>query len=100
MLAGRFLQPDPKEFGAGDYNLYRYCHNDPVNKSDPFGLVPPADGLIDLPRKTVEEIKEAMKDNIKRTLTEKSPDGPGGKPRSQEHRTMNYDNGKGERKNS
>lgn len=20
------------------YNLYRYCHNDPVNKSDPFGL--------------------------------------------------------------
>src|SRR5205085_11756252 len=37
---GRFLQPDPKEFGAGDYNLYRYCHNDPVNKSDPMGLDP------------------------------------------------------------
>ncbi len=35
---GRFLQPDPKEFAAGDYNLYRYCHNDPVNKSDPMGL--------------------------------------------------------------
>jgi len=35
---GRFMQPDPKEFGAGDYNLYRYCHNDPINKSDPFGL--------------------------------------------------------------
>jgi RHS repeat-associated protein len=35
---GRFMQPDPKEFGAGDYNLYRYCHNDPVNRSDPFGL--------------------------------------------------------------
>jgi len=34
----RFLQPDPKEFEAGDYNLYRYCHNDPVNKSDPTGL--------------------------------------------------------------
>ena len=34
---GRFLQPDPKEFAAGDYNLYRYCHNDPVNKSDPTG---------------------------------------------------------------
>ena len=37
---GRFLQPDPKEFEAGDYNLYRYCHNDPVNKSDPSGLEP------------------------------------------------------------
>jgi RHS repeat-associated protein len=36
---GRFMQPDPKEFGAGDYNLYRYCHNDPVNKSDPMGLL-------------------------------------------------------------
>src|SRR5205807_3458653 len=35
---GRFLQPDSKEFAAGDYNLYRYCHNDPVNKSDPTGL--------------------------------------------------------------
>jgi RHS repeat-associated protein len=34
---GRFLQPDPKEFSAGDYNLYRYCHNDPVNHSDPDG---------------------------------------------------------------
>jgi RHS repeat-associated protein len=37
---GRFLQPDPKEFAAGDYNLYRYCHNDPVNKTDPLGLAP------------------------------------------------------------
>ena len=35
---GRFMQPDPKHFAAGDYNLYRYCHNDPVNKSDPMGL--------------------------------------------------------------
>ena len=35
---GRFLQPDPKHFGAGDYNLYRYCHNDPVNHVDPTGL--------------------------------------------------------------
>jgi len=35
---GRFMQPDPKEFGAGDYNLYRYCHNDPINKTDPTGL--------------------------------------------------------------
>jgi RHS repeat-associated protein len=38
---GRFLQPDPKEFAAGDYNLYRYCHNDPVNRNDAFGLRPP-----------------------------------------------------------
>jgi RHS repeat-associated protein len=35
---GRFLQPDPKQFEAGDYNLYRYCHNDPINRIDPFGM--------------------------------------------------------------
>jgi RHS repeat-associated protein len=35
---GRFVQPDPKEFEAKDYNLYRYCHNDPVNKVDPEGF--------------------------------------------------------------
>ncbi|MFZ1219941.1 MAG: RHS repeat-associated core domain-containing protein, partial [Chthoniobacterales bacterium] len=35
---GRFIQPDPKQFEAGDYNLYRYCHNDPVNKTDATGL--------------------------------------------------------------
>ncbi len=36
-LLGRFLQPDPKQFMAGDYNLYRYAHNDPVNRNDPLG---------------------------------------------------------------
>jgi RHS repeat-associated protein len=38
---GRFMQPDPKQFSAGDYNLYRYCHNDPVNRTDPTGLESP-----------------------------------------------------------
>jgi RHS repeat-associated protein len=36
---GRFLQPDPTGFSGGDFNLYRYCDNDPVNKSDPMGLI-------------------------------------------------------------
>ena len=35
---GRFLQPDPLHFGGKDLNLYRYCHNDPINHTDPFGL--------------------------------------------------------------
>jgi RHS repeat-associated protein len=41
---GRFTSEDPKLFDAGDYNLYRYCHNDPEDMTDPMGLwpVPPA----------------------------------------------------------
>lgn len=35
---GRFLQPDPIGFKAGDMNLFRYCGGDPVNRVDPMGL--------------------------------------------------------------
>jgi RHS repeat-associated protein len=34
---GRFLQTDPKGYGAG-MNLYRYCANNPTNFADPMGL--------------------------------------------------------------
>lgn len=40
------MQPDPSHFAAGDYNLYRYCHNDPVNNSDPMGLEKLAGDII------------------------------------------------------
>jgi RHS repeat-associated protein len=36
---GRFMSEDPKLFDAGDYNLFRYCHNDPVDFADPMGTV-------------------------------------------------------------
>jgi hypothetical protein len=29
---------DEKLFDAGDYNLFRYCHNDPIDMTDPMGL--------------------------------------------------------------
>jgi RHS repeat-associated protein len=35
---GRFLQPDPIGFAGDPANLYRYCANNPVNWSDPYGL--------------------------------------------------------------
>jgi hypothetical protein len=32
------MSEDPKGFDAGDYNLFRYCHNDPIDFTDPMGL--------------------------------------------------------------
>ncbi len=37
-VIGRFMSEDPKMFEAGDYNFYRYCGNDPWDRSDPRGL--------------------------------------------------------------
>ncbi len=36
---GRFMQPDPIGFDAGDVNIYRYVGNSAVNAKDPEGLV-------------------------------------------------------------
>ncbi len=43
---GRFMSEDPKGFDAGDYNLFRYCHNDPIDFTDPMGTdaIPNGDG--------------------------------------------------------
>ena len=37
-VLGRFMSEDPKGFDAGDYNLFRYCGNDPEDHVDPMGL--------------------------------------------------------------
>jgi RHS repeat-associated protein len=31
---GRFMQTDPIGFDAGDMNLFRYCGDDPVDRTD------------------------------------------------------------------
>ncbi len=38
--AGRWTGPDPILYAAGDTNLYRYAGGDPVNATDPSGLMP------------------------------------------------------------
>jgi RHS repeat-associated protein len=38
---GRFLQTDPIGFKGDASNLYRYCHNDPEDFTDPMGTNPP-----------------------------------------------------------
>jgi RHS repeat-associated protein len=38
-MTGRWTAPDPIAFAGGDTNLYRYTAGDPVNNSDPSGLL-------------------------------------------------------------
>src|SRR5207302_7888855 len=35
----RFLQADPIGFAGDPNNMYRHCGNDPINGSDPSGMV-------------------------------------------------------------
>ena len=54
---GRFMSEDPKLFDAGDYNLFRYCHNDPIDFTDPMGL----DHAGPAPTSSVEHLWEMTK---------------------------------------
>jgi RHS repeat-associated protein len=97
---GRFLQPDPiglqtegeklsagqkafffgghapEAFSSTEMNLYRYCHNDPVDKSDPFGLIDPA--LLEKLKEHLRKIEtDQRKDHNDRTLGTKKDLTPG-----------------------
>ncbi|MFZ0916577.1 MAG: RHS repeat-associated core domain-containing protein, partial [Candidatus Udaeobacter sp.] len=54
---GRFMSEDPKLFDAGDYNLFRYCHNDPIDFTDPMGL----QDTVATTSQLLGEIKESQK---------------------------------------
>ena len=56
---GRFMSEDPKLFDAGDYNLFRYCHNDPIDFTDPTGTVDEA-APTHSPRETSHERAEEV----------------------------------------
>jgi RHS repeat-associated protein len=46
---GRFTSEDPMGFAAGDYNLFRYCGDDPEDRTDPMGTdSPPPVGAANL----------------------------------------------------
>ena len=58
------------------------CHNDPVNKTDPFGLEPLAKGLIDIPEKALRQTydngkdaaNQSLRNNDRRSQTERRTD--------------------------
>ena len=52
------MSEDPKLFDTGDYNLFRYCHNDPVDLTDPMGTDEAAP--THSPRETSQERAEKV----------------------------------------
>jgi RHS repeat-associated protein len=58
---GRFMSEDPKLFDAGDYNLFRYCHNDPIDFTDPMGLEPPVASSPRQMSQLIAAIREGQK---------------------------------------
>ena len=63
---GRFLQSDPTGFDAGDMNLFRYCGDDPVDRSDPTGLYRIGSGLSSEEKKQVEDAQKIAADKLEK----------------------------------
>jgi len=61
---GRFLQSDPTGFDAGDMNLFRYCDDDPVDRSDPTGLYSKSEGWDDKKWPQYDAAQQRMANNV------------------------------------
>jgi hypothetical protein len=46
----------PEAFGSSEMNLFRYCGDDPMDNSDPLGLLSPERGLMDVSKETLRAI--------------------------------------------
>lgn len=67
---GKFLTPDTIGFAGGDFNLYRYVNNNPLNLVDPWGLCGKENGLDKFP-----PVLDLVLD-LNKYLPEPKPDPP------------------------
>jgi uncharacterized protein RhaS with RHS repeats len=63
---GRFLQSDPIGFKGDASNLYRYCGNDPVDRTDPMGLYKIGTGLSPEEKKQTEAAQKFTADKLEK----------------------------------
>ncbi len=64
-VVGRWLSQDPIGFAGGDANLYRYCQNSPLVRTDPTGLMDWSLWPTWLDRNTsIEAIERAIKEGL------------------------------------
>lgn len=59
---GRFVQQDPLGLAAGQFNLYLYCGNNPVNGVDPLGLF---DWSWENIKEGVSNVADGITENVK-----------------------------------
>jgi RHS repeat-associated protein len=64
---GRFTSEDPMGYAAGDYNLFRYCHNDPEDRVDPMGLYEIMSGFTDEEGKRLEAAQPKLAESAAKT---------------------------------
>ena len=78
---GRFTTKDPIGFGGGDVNVYGYVGQNPVNYTDPYGLIGLDSVLKWLGKQAVKQIGKWFGKNIGKpeidTTYEGDDDGDG-----------------------
>jgi hypothetical protein len=69
------MSEDPKLFDAGDYNLFRYCHNDPIDMTDPMGLDEATGRLTSGTHDRVWDMDDRAYNNLMAAAQRNSSDG-------------------------
>jgi RHS repeat-associated protein len=87
---GRFMSEDPKLFDAGDYNLFRYCHNDPLDLTDPMGLYAMGDNFTPDQWQKFDVAQKAAAQRLEKTVT-RVQDALGAGKDSKEFKSLNKD---------
>jgi hypothetical protein len=62
------MSEDPKLFDAGDYNLFRYCHNDPIDLTDPMGTDPP----VAYSAQEMSKLREAIQEGLRQAAQQRA----------------------------
>src|SRR5213083_2371601 len=62
------MSEDPKLFDAGDYNLFRYCHNDPIDMTDPMGMDPP----VAYSARQMSKLREAIQEGLRQAAQQRA----------------------------
>src|SRR5205823_4899919 len=84
------MNEDPKLFDAGDYNLFRYCSNDPLDKTDPMGTYAIGPGFTEEQKKQLQQAQKAEAQRLQSAVTRISDALKAGKD-SKEFKSLNKD---------